>query len=69
MPRSIASAPGKTLLFGEHAALFGVTAVAAALSDLRVVVEVVSGTHMPLVHNLEYLRYTFMHVCFVGYYF
>mmetsp|Transcript_18590 Transcript_18590/g.18680 ORF Transcript_18590/g.18680 Transcript_18590/m.18680 type:complete len:534 (+) Transcript_18590:100-1701(+) len=39
MPRSICSAPGKVILFGEHAVVFGVTAIAAALSDLRIVVQ------------------------------
>ena len=34
-----ASAPGKVILFGEHAVVYGVTAVAAALSDLRIFVE------------------------------
>lgn len=38
MVRSIASAPGKVILFGEHAVVYGVTAIAAALSDLRIVV-------------------------------
>ncbi len=41
MPRAIASAPGKVILFGEHAVVYGVTAVAAALSDLRIVVDMV----------------------------
>lgn len=41
MPRSIASAPGKVILFGEHAVVYGVTAIAAALSDLRIVVQLV----------------------------
>lgn len=36
----IASAPGKVILFGEHAVVYGVTAIAAALSDLRIYVEV-----------------------------
>ena len=39
MPRSISSAPGKVILFGEHAVVYGVTAIAAALSDLRIVVQ------------------------------
>ncbi len=29
------SAPGKVILFGEHAVVHGVTAIAVALSDLR----------------------------------
>lgn len=37
-----ASAPGKVILFGEHAVVHGVTAIAAALSDLRIYVDIVS---------------------------
>jgi mevalonate kinase len=39
----ISSAPGKVILFGEHAVVHGVTAIAAALSDLRIFVELVSA--------------------------
>ena len=34
------SAPGKVILFGEHAVVYGTTAVAASLSDLRIFVQV-----------------------------
>ena len=36
--RACASAPGKVILFGEHAVVYGVTAISAALSDLRILV-------------------------------
>lgn len=36
-----ASAPGKAILFGEHAVVYGVSAIAGALSDLRIFVEIV----------------------------
>lgn len=35
-----ASAPGKAILFGEHAVVHGVTAIAAALSDLRIFADI-----------------------------
>ena len=37
------SAPGKAIIFGEHAVVHGVTAIAAALSDLRIYVTIVSS--------------------------
>ena len=41
--RGAASAPGKVILFGEHAVVYGATAVASALSDLRVSVHITGG--------------------------
>lgn len=38
-----ASAPGKVILFGEHAVVYGKTAIAAAISDLRIHADLVSG--------------------------
>lgn len=40
------SAPGKLIMFGEHAVVYGITAVAAALSDLRLHVEMVGLTSL-----------------------
>ncbi|CAH0489603.1 unnamed protein product [Peronospora farinosa] len=40
------SAPGKLLLFGEHAVVYGVPVVAAALSDLRIEAEI-TRIHVP----------------------
>ena len=45
MTKFSASAPGKVILFGEHAVVYGATAVAAALSDLRIVVDAVSDPY------------------------
>ena len=40
-----ASAPGKVILFGEHAVVYGQPAVAAALSDLRITVKITPRHH------------------------
>jgi len=37
--RTSATAPGKVILFGEHAVVYGRSALAAAVSDLRIQVE------------------------------
>lgn len=42
----MASAPGKAILFGEHAVVHGITAVAAALSDLRIAVKMVHSLNL-----------------------
>jgi len=41
MQRSVATAPGKAIIFGEHAVVYGTTAVAASLSELRISVDTV----------------------------
>ena len=46
-PHARASAPGKLILFGEHAVVYGKTAVAGALSDLRVFVRAVRREALP----------------------
>jgi mevalonate kinase len=48
---SIATAPGKAILFGEHAVVYEKTAVAASLSDLRIKVDTV---------NMSCPRYTYL---------
>lgn len=40
---SSASAPGKAILFGEHAVVYNAVAVAGSLSDLRIHVNTVSN--------------------------
>ena len=52
MPTARASAPGKVILFGEHAVVQGVTAIAAALSDLRIFVDVVNNEQVNLLCTL-----------------
>ncbi|MGH2537423.1 MAG: mevalonate kinase [Candidatus Promineifilaceae bacterium] len=43
MPTTIASAPGKVILFGEHAVVYGRPAIAAPLSHLRATAVVQDG--------------------------
>ena len=47
--RARASAPGKIILFGEHAVLYGTNAISAALSDLRIFVNI--HTILPLIEE------------------
>jgi hypothetical protein len=39
--RAASSAPGKAILFGEHAVVHGAAAIAATLSDWRIVVSII----------------------------
>ncbi|CAM9745706.1 unnamed protein product [Scytosiphon promiscuus] len=55
----VASAPGKVILFGEHAVVYGKTAVGAAVSDLRIVVEATCTEEASLVLDLPDLGVTF----------
>jgi mevalonate kinase len=52
-----ASAPGKVILFGDHAVVYGRSAVAASVSDLRVQVDVaLTGTNDVVIHFVDLLR-------------
>lgn len=53
---SEASAPGKLILFGEHAVVYGATAIAGALSDLRIHARVVRRQF--LTFSLQYYETT-----------
>jgi mevalonate kinase len=46
-----ASAPGKAILFGEHAVVYGITALAVALSDLRIMAGLVSTIHLCVISS------------------
>jgi mevalonate kinase len=52
--RVCASAPGKAILFGEHAVVYGKTAVAVAVSDLRIQAQLVSRTNHVILLPLPY---------------
>ncbi len=50
------SAPGKAILFGEQAVVHGATAMAAAVSDLRIEVDLVSSKDFTYVnHSLTFV--------------
>ena len=53
---AICSAPGKVILFGEHAVVYGVTALAACLSDLRVFVNIATSHDRNSIIILEDLQ-------------
>ncbi|CAN0499344.1 unnamed protein product, partial [Ectocarpus sp. 12 AP-2014] len=57
--RVVTSAPGKVILFGEHAVVYGKTAVGAAVSDLRVVVTASTTVEAELVLELPDLDVSF----------
>lgn len=52
-----ASAPGKVILFGDHAVVYGRSAVAASVSDLRVQVDLALTTNNHIIiHFVDLLR-------------
>lgn len=52
-----ASAPGKVILFGDHAVVYGRSAVAASVSDLRVQVDLaLTNTNHIVIHFVDLLR-------------
>lgn len=67
---SEASAPGKLILCGEHAVVYGTTAVAGALSDLRVFSKAVRKTYtcvmkMKIVLYLQYRPFFAIQILFL----
>lgn len=57
MYKSNASAPGKAILFGEHAVVYGIPAIAAALSDLRIYVSMETNNSSTLSIVFEDLNF------------
>lgn len=49
----IASAPGKLILFGEHAVVYGREAIAASLDQLRLYVHLVNGVHLLEFYDMD----------------
>ena len=61
--RAASSAPGKAILFGEHAVVHGAAAIAAALSDLRIVVFIIVSNSTCRIIYFKKLKPTAMLTC------